>query len=316
MRKIVLAMIGMMTLCVHSAELEEAKRLVREYVEQLAELDKQPTVDFFYYVGFLEKLAAFDRDVQMSVYLDMLEENPDDPATINLAMFRFNIADRGNYTPYRNQKALDWVRKVLKSEDERFDKKWAGTYLLGKGDAGDLDIIGDEFRERLAMRVAGTNLINYSQNNFSWYGCFLSVTNTGYQGLYVQEILRQVWENLEEETHSTTAGFPRHFKDKSKIPDELITMVVWFDDDGNPVCNVDLEKYGLTMPEIDLPQNVRDEILRRARPNVATASLPLTEDEVQRLEAVATKPNRLWLYTAILAILCATVALWLIRKRK
>ena len=28
---------------------------------------------------------------------------------------------------------------------------------------------------------------------------------------------------------------------------------MWFDNDGNPVYNVDLEKYGLTMPKLDVP---------------------------------------------------------------
>jgi len=73
------------------------------------------------------------------------------------------------------------------------------------------------------------------------------------------------------------------------------------------------------MPDIDLPQKVKDGILRRARPNVATASLPSAEDEAQRLEAVATidtPPNRLWLYALILSVLCVGTLLWFIRRKK
>ena len=36
----------------------------------------------------------------------------------------------------------------------------------------------------------------------------------------------------------------------AKMPDELLTMVVSFDEDGNPVSSVDLAKYGLSMPII------------------------------------------------------------------
>ncbi|MCL1921522.1 MAG: hypothetical protein FWG50_10700 [Kiritimatiellaeota bacterium] len=55
-------------------------------------------------------------------------------------------------------------------------------------------------------------------------------------------------------------------------------MVVWFDEDGNPVCNVDLAKYGLAMPEIDLPQKVKDEIRRRSS---GSAGLPPCRQEMQ-----------------------------------
>ncbi|MCL1922141.1 MAG: hypothetical protein FWG50_13900 [Kiritimatiellaeota bacterium] len=61
------------------------------------------------------------------------------------------------------------------------------------------------------------------------------------------------------------------FEKVSQTPPELLTMVVWFDAGGNPVCNVDLAKYGLAMPEIDLPQKVKDEIRRRSS---GSAGLP------------------------------------------
>jgi len=100
--------------------------------------------------------------------------------------------------------------------------------------------------------------------------------------------------------------------------------VVWFDEDGNPVCNVDLAKYGLTMPEIDLPQNVKDEILRRARPNVEEVPLTGSESPSRDVSTAETPcateqsppPSRPWLYAVILSALCAGVALWLIRKKR
>jgi len=90
------------------------------------------------------------------------------------------------------------------------------------------------------------------------------------------------------------------------------------------VCNVDLAKYGLTMPEIDLPQNVKDEILRRARSAVETESLtdsaPPPHDtstaETPSAPEQSPPPSRPWLYVGLLALLCAGVALWLIRKKR
>ena len=361
MKKIVLTLIVMVTLCIHSATLEEARQVIREYLDESAEgkyRDSHHQSSSKQYQQALSAWRAIDRDLKMSVYLGMIKENDDDLVFVCRMLGLCSRDDGRDFTSYGNQEALDWARKVLRSE-EAFNKGTAVGYLLRKGDARDVDIIGGDVgyliddaeifdaigdnaelldiirrnpefldmvkREKnydtfyndcktlLAMRVAGTNIINYVQypGGFwerGWYCCIPSVTNTGPQGLYVENILRQYWENMEAETFTFEDGSrPFSFKDRSKIPAEIQTLVVWFDDDGNPVCNVDLAKYGLTMPEIDLPQNVRDEILRRARSNVATASLPSADD---------TPPNRLWLYTALLAILCATAALWLIRKKR
>ena len=65
-----------------------------------------------------------------------------------------------------------------------------------------------------------------------------SVANTGPQAAHVHDLLKQALEK---------------YGSVSNIPPELITMVVSFDEDGNPVCNVDLAKYGLTMPDIEAP---------------------------------------------------------------
>ena len=67
---------------------------------------------------------------------------------------------------------------------------------------------------------------------------FPSVANTGVPGRYVNEIFQRFWRDFEG-------------KDASQIPVELLTMAVSFDADGNPVCSVDLAKYGLSMPVIE-----------------------------------------------------------------
>ncbi|MCL1921523.1 MAG: hypothetical protein FWG50_10705 [Kiritimatiellaeota bacterium] len=99
------------------------------------------------------------------------------------------------------------------------------------------------------------------------YDIVPSVTNAGPQAAYVLEILRQFWMKMDPPTEKYWGTI----KDMSQIPPELLTMVVWFDAGGNPVCNVDLAEYGLTMPEIDLPPKVKDEILRRSS---GSAGLP------------------------------------------
>ena len=124
-----------------------------------------------------------------------------------------------------------------------------------KGDASDFDRVSPSFRKPLAMRVAGTNLVNYHEPDpLGWNSPIIvpSVTNTGPQGRYIFEILYQYWKKLEIETRIID-GRSLPFRDRSKIPAELLTMVVSFDAGGNPVCNVDLTKYGLTMPVLDVP---------------------------------------------------------------
>ena len=205
-----------------------------------------------------EAAGAAAREPSIEELCKILEEKFDDPGAVDFIMGRFCFLDGRDLTSYGNQEALGWARKVVSSGDKRFNMHPAREYLMRKGGAGDLDIIGSSgFGSVLAKRVAGVNVINYHPfltfHEPHWLGCIPSVTNTGPQGGYVADILRQYWENMEAETRVLGDGIPRPFKDKSKIPHELQTLVVWFDDDGNPVCNVDLAKHGLTMPEIDVP---------------------------------------------------------------
>ena len=261
---------GMMVLCVHSATLEE--KIDGKSIEELSK---------------------------------MLAERFDDSEIVNTVMWRFRVLDGFNYASYGNQEALDWARKVVRSEDSRFNTYPAREYLMRKGDERDFGTIGYGFGTVLAKRVEGTNVVNYhpflNPIEPHWFGCIPSVTNTGPQGLYVEKILHQYWDNMETETEGSYS-----FKDESKIPPELITMVVWFDDDGNPVCNVDLAKYGLTMPEIDLPQDVRDEILRRVKGR-AQASSPSRETDPPK--------KRLWLYLGILAVLVSVLVIACKKRR-
>ena len=278
----------------HASPPEEVRRIIREAVEVRG--DPGTLENMERWKRLVPELKAFDRDDKWSVlsaYCEILSERFNDlnPRQLEHIMLSFSSLDGSDLTSYGNQEALDCARRIVREQ-----VKGAGSaygYLSRKGDARDLDILTGTRRDDLAARVAGTNLVFTDPSlDHLWRSCVPSVTNTGPQGAYVSAILKQFWNTLEVEYHSWEDGRRYPYRDKSKIPDELLTMVVWFDEDGNPVCNVDLSKYGLTMPEIDLPQNVRDEILRRARPEMATASLP-SEDEAQRLESVATEPSPL-----------------------
>ena len=333
MKKLLLMMICVITLCIYcAAQEDEVRRLIHEYSEMFAVPTKPSPEREERIKQLLDGLSELESDEAFPVYYKILNEKFDDPYYVSHIMKRFWVVDGRNVASYGHQEALDWARRVRKEKvnGQGFDRGWATDYLVVKGDGRDIDLMNNRMlRERLSMRAAGTNLINYFKNPHSdgvhWDGCAPSVTNTGPQALYVEKILRQFWENLEIEVHAydhlnQPATF---FRDESKIPAELLTMVVWFDEDGNPVTNVDLAKYGLTMPEIDLPQKVKDEILRRARLNVATASLPSVEGEAQLttnhypLTTTAdTPPNRLWLYALIPLFLCAGAGLWFIRKKR
>jgi len=325
-------MIGMTALYLCSvAQEEEVRRLIREF----SEMPSVPTPERDGLINqLLAGLMPLDPDEAFPVYYQILEEKFDDPNYVTQIMRIFLWADGRNIASYGQQEALDWARKLMrdKKPGQGFEKGAAVDYLLVKGDERDIDLMSNRmWRERLAMRVAGTNLINFWQKPWStgvnWEGCLPSVTNTGPQGVYVQEILRKVWENLEIEIERGTEDWdpPARFRDSSKIPDELLTMVVWFDKDGNPVCNVDLAKYGLTMPVIEPKPTGSDSMYYWDKrtvtfpppseyppPKVATTSLSSADDT----QPVDTPPNRLYLYIALLVTLCATATLWLIRKKR
>jgi hypothetical protein len=101
----------------------------------------------------------------------------------------------------------------------------------------------------LTVRVAGFNLINsvvppYDPVSPTWFHFVPSVTNTGPQAIYVCEILRRFAQKLVEEKELKSEVGPKMF------PTELLSMIVSFDKDGNPVSSVDLAKYRLSMPVI------------------------------------------------------------------
>jgi hypothetical protein len=109
---------------------------------------------------------------------------------------------------------------------------------------------------------------------------------------------------MEEETYiiSPESGRTRPFRDRTKIPTELLTLVVWFDDGGNPVCNVDLAKYGLTMPELDVPNRPKG----KEKLGISNKELGMGDEK--------SATRRLWPYALIIP--AALAALFLTRRRR
>ncbi|MCL1921704.1 MAG: hypothetical protein FWG50_11645 [Kiritimatiellaeota bacterium] len=238
----------------------------------------------------------------------MLEEKFDDPGTVYFIMRRFYLGDGRNIASCGNQEALGWARRAMREKPKEYGE--AGRYLALKGDTRDIDILppGQE-RRILEARVAGTNLVSHPSFEFltfrnlpARFTFFPSVANTGPQALYAEAILRQCWKNLEVETRVLADGSSRPFKDLSKIPPELLTLVVWFDDGGNPVCNVDLAKYGLTMPDLDVPNRPKG----KEKLGIRNEELGMGDEK--------SATRRLWPYALIIP--AALAALFLTRRRR
>ena len=314
----------------HGTTLDEARQVIRESFEIIestqkdyesgiwdSELSKKQSQAF-------GAIRAFRYDAFPALY-EMLQNESENNRLLNLATSMFLNIDGKNPTSDGENEALEWSRKILAMDvtgtwrEKDFIRFCSSQYLTLKGNSvKDVELLqrrGDVAWDGkiLAARVAGSNVLQSalpdSLMEYNWIPRFYaSVTNTGPQAVYVHAILMKFWEQLKA---AQDEGFYRIWDLIAEVPEELMTMVVSFDKKGNPVCNVDLAKYGLSMPVIEPKPEKHlpwwDDSYTISFPEVATASLPSADDA---------PPNRLWLYTALLAILCATAALWLIRKKK
>ena len=212
-----------------AAETGEVRRLVQEML-------RKPNS----FTPSLFALIDIGYDAFPTIY-EIIEEgiNKEDQLLI---FTLFSMIDGDNLASEGEEKALEWVRMVLES-----DNSGIAGYLVQKStDAKDVELIqqwcGSGHTGFLETRLAGTNIFKWSDPyiyaNESTMRLYPSAANTGPQAVYVREILLRYWEQSEGH-HSPP------------IPSELLTMVVSFDATGNPMCNVDLAKYGLSMPVID-----------------------------------------------------------------
>jgi len=182
-------------------------------------------------------------------FYEQLETDIEDLGKASKTITILAQVDYPNLAAEGEKEALEWTRKFLEryppkvGETDKGARGWALYYLAVKGDGRDIETVSkyaeDALAQLLKMRVAGMNVFDFDCVFHYSIGepAFLpSVKNMGLQAVYVREILNRYWEEV---------GM-----DSSKIPQELLTMVVSFDEDGNPVCNVDLAKYGLSVPVI------------------------------------------------------------------
>ena len=235
----------------------------------------------------------------------LLEEKFDDPGTVDFIMWRIYAIDGGDKASYGNPEALYWVRRVVREKYSGIAGSSTAWYLTMKGDAQDIELLRSSQKTILEARVAGMNVVKVD-DHFSFLHIYLSVTNTGPQGVYVSEILRQCWGNLQKKYNE---GDPHSFRDTSKIPAELLTMVVSFDAGGNPVCNVDLAKYGLTMPVLDVPVKLQ-------AGGAAAPSLGGTPEGGLQHSVPPREPgSRLWIPAALAALTLLIGVLYARRKK-
>ena len=250
MKRITLAVAFMASMALHGATLEEARRIVNErfdlYKRTRGLRYDSPEKKRHTQVWQEERDLGYDA---FPVYYEMLEEHFDDPCLVSQIMFEFIAADGENLASEGKREALEWARKVEKAYvGKPFEALGIPlAYLTLKGDAGDLDLFYDkESAALLAARVAGTNVTSLGSHKILYVRP--SVTNTGPQGVYVYEIIKRAWEGMDKGTSVFIEDVREYL---ANLPPELLTLVVSFDGDGNPVCNVDLAEYGLSMPVIE-----------------------------------------------------------------
>ena len=218
------------------------------------------------FIGYDASLREFRR------YYKELETDIGDINKATEYVMTFARTDAMNLASEGLKEALEWTRKYVAlyppKETETYDRevehflyeelirqqgfdvkrRQIFAYLAFKGDARDLEVVkrfdSGTLGALLERRVAGENVFGYDADKLKPLGFlglpktfFPSVANTGPQAVYVREILYRYWEEND--------------RDASKIPQELLTMVVSFDANRNPVCSVDLAKYGLSMPAIE-----------------------------------------------------------------
>jgi len=238
MKRILITLLYLTAPGLRAATPEEAKQVICEFIEARKKKDREGE-DLA-----KRKLDALGPEEKFTAYYELLAERMDDFYVVGRSLLWFGWGDGKNMASAGRREAIGWTRKVLEvweGDSDRWDdlKYIAGGYLALKGNENELEVFRKfnlNLDDVLRQRIAGTNVIG----NFYFGGgaSFVpSVTNTGPQAVYAEALVHRFWDGMKE-------------KDASKIPAELQTMVVWFDEAGNPACNVDLAKYGLSMPVI------------------------------------------------------------------
>jgi len=192
----------------------------------------------------------------------LLEENIEERLYVETLVYKF----RGNAEDpiaEGDPEVYKMMRKVIDvyGNNPPWGAMDALSYLRRKGNASDLERLPND--AVLMARVAGTNILHVMEGTkllpSGRVGIVLdfipSVTNVGPQSLYVREILQRYWKEVTEVpddfTIETISLYVKQARqDLSKMPTELLTIAISFDEKGSPVSSVDLAEYGLSMPII------------------------------------------------------------------
>lgn len=224
----------MVSVALYGVTQEERRQIVRDSIPvmiECADWDWWSLAGGYHFLGY-DALPEF---------YEILKESIEDREIARAVVNAFVVID--GYTWREGEReALDWTRKIVltHSNDALFGTDRPLQYFVLKGDATDSRFLKENFdfaHPMLEARVGGTNLFRVGRVfGGGWIDFIPSVTNMGPQAVYVHEIIKRFWEQSGRD------------EDISKIPEALLTMVVSFDGDGNPVSSVDLAKYGLSMP--------------------------------------------------------------------
>ena len=312
---------SVMAIMLHGATKEEARQVLREYLERGNEV--------------LLAVHALGYDAFPVLY-EMLSDENEYIRWCGRASYIFYRIDGidpifprdSNLASEGEGEALEWARKMLGNEPNQTRgtvRHCSSNYLASKGRTNeDIELLQRKGHygtaEILAARVAGTNLLRSGNTDFGDYiTVFPSVTNTGPQGVYVREILVKALEQSDCNRY------------KPEIPEELLTMVVSFDENGNPVSNVDLAEYGLSMPVITpkpdkhyrgtytvIFPHETEPTTPQDGAEVAKPPVDTTQEDISLSEQPQSSPknkNLLWLGILALAVISAETA-WRLIKRK
>jgi len=317
--------------------MEEARRIIYEFLELSDGYFGRTDDERKRRTQVANELMTLGFDA-FPVYYEILEQSFDNPERVSFVVHRLFHDDGRNLASEGKKEALDWARKLLDVYKDKHLGSYAlaVSYLARKGDAKDVEwfpagLSWKEERELLTARVAGTNVIRMDDHVPLLY-VIPSVANTGPQGVYVYAIIQRAWENVWEGNEEWQA----RGGDVSKIPPELLTMVVSFDRDGSPICSLDLAKYGLTMPVIE-PKPTTNDLIFGFPNNSHTVTFPPLGETPPQKETDIVKPqvntmqnttpiseqpqatpksrNPLWLGILAFAVISA-VTVWSLAKRK
>ena len=179
-----------------------------------------------------------------------MSENMDNVDLCAGIMEKFVEIDGINRASPGHPEALELARKALR----RNPYSPVCEYLMWKGNESDIELL-EKAHEVMGVEIPFYPLLDalcVLRERLTGYSYaegrdINSFANTGPQEVYLLEIRRKIAQKIQ------TTWDPHYYgriEERDRLSNLWNTMVVSFDAGGNPVCNVDLEEYGFSMPII------------------------------------------------------------------